>query len=198
MIQVFEKMAKTRDIRVIRTQTALLEALEEIIRSKKLSDVTITELCSVARINRNTFYYHYNNISEFLDEHKQIILEELSEIPEVSRTHSKENLIEIIRCIRRHPYFINIIVSTNCDLDFFSPIFDMATKKTSVFLSDKGKEQSSRERLLAAYCNAGSNAVMIAWILGGMNEKPEEVADIIWDAAHNGVSEIVFPDGKKS
>lgn len=189
-------MRKTRDIRVIRTQTALLEALEEILKTKKLSNVSITELCNVASINRNTFYYHYNNIFDFLDEHKKIIIDELNDISDVSKTHSEDNLIEIIRCISHHPHFINIIISPNCDLDFFSQIFDIATKKTSVFLADNNKEQTSRHKLLSAYCNAGSNAVMIAWVLNGMKEKPEELADIIWDAAKNGVFPLMFP-GKK-
>ena len=189
-------MGKTRDIRVVRTQTALLEALEEILKTKKLSNVSITELCNVASINRNTFYYHYNNIFDFLDEHKKIITDELNDISDVSKTHSKENLIEIIRCISHHPHFINIIISPNCDMDFFSQIFDVATKKTAVFLADKNKEQTSRHKFLSAYCNAGSNAVMIAWVINGMREKPEELADIIWDAAKNGVFPLMFPGEK--
>ena len=61
-------MRNTRDIRVIRTQTAILKALAELIQKKKLSAITITDLCAKASINRNTFYYHYNNIIDFLDE----------------------------------------------------------------------------------------------------------------------------------
>ena len=84
-------MKRTRDIRVIRTQTALLEALEDLIKTKKLSNITITELCTTAKINRNTFYYHYNNIFEFLDEHKKLIIDDLNEIFEVAS--SKASII---------------------------------------------------------------------------------------------------------
>ena len=191
-------MAKTRDIRVIRTQTALLEALEEILKTKKLSNVTITELCSVASINRNTFYYHYNNIIDFLDEHKQIVLNDLDEIPDVSSTHNKDNLTEIIRCISHHPHFINIIISPNCDIDFSSQIFETASKKTSVFLTDNGKKQSSRYKMLVSFCNAGSNAVMIDWVANGMREKPEEISTLIWDAAKLGIFPLMNPNGEST
>ena len=191
-------MAKTRDIRVIRTQTALLEALEEILKTKKLSNVTITELCSVASINRNTFYYHYNNIFDFLDEHKQIVLNDLDEIPDVSSTHNKDNLTEIIRCISHHPHFINIIISPNCDIDFSSQIFETASKKTSVFLTDNGKKQSSRYKMLVSFCNAGSNAVMIDWVANGMREKPEEISTLIWDAAKLGIFPLMNPNGEST
>ena len=191
-------MAKTRDIRVIRTQTALLEALEEILKTKKLTNVTITELCSVASINRNTFYYHYNNIIDFLDEHKQIVLNDLDEIPDVSSTHNKDNLTKIIRCISHHPHFINIIISPNCDIDFSSQIFETASKKTSVFLTDNGKKQSSRYKMLVSFCNAGSNAVMIDWVANGMKEKPEEISTLIWDAAKLGIFPLMKPNGEST
>ena len=191
-------MAKTRDIRVIRTQTALLEALEELLKTKKLTNVTITELCSVASINRNTFYYHYNNIIDFLDEHKQIVLNDLDEIPDVSSTHNKDNLTKIIRCISHHPHFINIIISPNCDIDFSSQIFETASKKTSVFLTDNGKKQSSRYKMLVSFCNAGSNAVMIDWVANGMKEKPEEISTLIWDAAKLGIFPLMKPNGEST
>ena len=47
-------MKKSTDIRVIKTQKALLCALDELIKTKKLSNITITELCTKANINRNT------------------------------------------------------------------------------------------------------------------------------------------------
>ena len=191
-------MAKTRDIRVIRTQTALLEALEEILKTKKLTNITITQLCSVASINRNTFYYHYNNIIDFLDEHKQIVLNDLDEIPDVSSTHNKDNLTKIIRCISHHPHFINIIISPNCDIDFSSQIFETASKKTSVFLTDNGKKQSSRYKMLVSFCNAGSNAVMIDWVANGMKEKPEEISTLIWDAAKLGIFPLMNRNGEST
>ena len=187
-------MKRSRDIRVIRTQTALLEALENLLKTKKLSGITITELCNEAKINRNTFYYHYNNIFEFLDEHKQIILNELSVITPVGKTHSKQNLVEVFRVLKNHPYFLKILISPNCDLDFFNEIFDVATQKSSINTTKADAELNNKELLLCTYCNAGCNAVIISWILNGMKESPEVIADVIWESAKKGVFSILFPD----
>ena len=189
-------MKRTRDIRVIRTQTALLEALEELIKTKKLSNITITELCTAAKINRNTFYYHYNNIFEFLDEHKQIILEDLNEISEISKTHNKQNLVEVFTVLKKHPHFLNILISPNCDLDFFNEIFESATSKSSIIFSKDPSNLSNKERLLCSYCNAGCNAVIITWIMNGMKETPEEIADFIWTSSKQGVFSLLFPEEK--
>ena len=187
-------MKRTRDIRVIRTQTALLEALEELIKTKKLSNITITELCTAAKINRNTFYYHYNNIYEFLDEHKKLIIDDLNEIAEISKTHNKQNLVEVFAVLKKHPHFLNILISPNCDLDFFNEIFDVASSKASIIFSKDPNTLTNRERLLCSYCNAGCNAVIITWIMNDMKESPEEIADFIWTSSKNGIFSLLFPN----
>ena len=187
-------MKRTRDIRVIRTQTALLEALEDLIKTKKLSNITITELCTAAKINRNTFYYHYNNIFEFLDEHKKLIIDDLNDIAEISKTHNKQNLVEVFAVLKKHPHFLNILISPNCDLDFFNEIFDVASSKASIIFSKDPNTLTNRERLLCSYCNAGCNAVIITWIMNDMKESPEEIADFIWTSSKNGIFSLLFPN----
>ena len=186
-------MKKSRDIRVIRTQTALLIALEELLKTKKLSSITITDLCLEAKINRNTFYYHYNNIFEFLNEHKQIIIDDLNEIPDVSKTHNRRNLIEVFKILKYHPHFLNILISPNCDLDFFNEIFSVASKKISIFIPKNDNDLTGKERLLCSYSNAGCNAVITAWINNGMTETPEAISDIIWESSRKGIFSILFP-----
>ncbi|MBR2597611.1 MAG: TetR/AcrR family transcriptional regulator [Clostridiales bacterium] len=187
-------MKRTRDIRVIRTQTALLEALEDLIKTKKLSNITITELCTAAKINRNTFYYHYNNIFEFLDEHKNLIIDDLNEIAEISKTHNKQNLVEVFTVLKKHPHFLNILISPNCDLDFFNEIFEVASSKASIIFSKDPNTLTNRERLLCAYCNAGCNAVIMTWIMNDMKESPEEIADFIWTSSKSGIFSLLFPN----
>ena len=189
-------MKKQLDIRVVRTQNALLESLEEIIATKKLSQITITELCSKAAINRNTFYYHYNNIYELLNENKLAIVEEMTSILVDNKRHDNSGLINICRCIKNHPHFLNILISPNCDLDFFNEVFNLAADKTEVFIINNENIQNSRDRYLTTYCPAAANAVIRSWIIKGMVESPEEIADIIWQCSKKGVFSLMFPNEK--
>lgn len=178
-------MRNTRDIRVIRTQTAILKALAELIQKKKLSTITITDLCAKASINRNTFYYHYNNIFEFLDEHKQIVIEDIKKVAEKSKFHSKQVHIDLCHALLNHPYFLSIMLSPNCDIDYFSDIFAAASKVTESFVA-KSNNTTVRGKYIDNYCDAGTNAIIKAWILGGMKETPEEIGDIIWETSSKG------------
>ena len=179
-------MRNTKDVRVIRTQTALLEALEVLIQKKKLSAITITDLCNQAKINRNTFYYHYNNIYEFLDEHKKQVIADIHRIADSSKKHDKSCLLELCNSIKYHPHFLNILISPNCDIDYFNDIFQAATKVTCIFEADIEKVVSPRIKYLYCYSNAGANEVLYTWLRSGMQEPPDLIADVIWDAANNG------------
>ena len=50
-----------------RTDAAIKEALVELLRSKGLADITVSELARVAHVSRSTFYQHYGNPADVYD-----------------------------------------------------------------------------------------------------------------------------------
>lgn len=56
------------DRRSVYTRNVIKDSLLELLPSKDIADITISELCRVAELSRGTFYLHYNNTSEVLDE----------------------------------------------------------------------------------------------------------------------------------
>ena len=57
--------------------TALLmnQALIELLNKKEYDFITIKEICEVAGVNRSTFYLHYENTADLLEETTQYILD---------------------------------------------------------------------------------------------------------------------------
>ena len=53
-----------KDLRVIKTIESIENALFELLKSKPLDKITVTELARLARINKGTFYLHYMDISD--------------------------------------------------------------------------------------------------------------------------------------
>ncbi len=68
------------DKRVIRTKKAIRTALFKLMESKDIASITISELTALANVNRRTFYTHYSNITDILDETESEIVEELGAI----------------------------------------------------------------------------------------------------------------------
>lgn len=68
------------DKRVIRTKKAIKAALFKIMEDKDISAITISELSRLACVNRRTFYMHYRNITDILDEIESDLVESLSRL----------------------------------------------------------------------------------------------------------------------
>ncbi len=68
------------DKRVIRTKKAIKAALFKIMEEKDISSITISELTQKANVNRRTFYTHYRNITDILDEIEGDLVQALTEL----------------------------------------------------------------------------------------------------------------------
>lgn len=56
------------DYRIVKSKASIREAFLSLLAKKPLSDISISEITKVAGINRKTFYAHYNNIYDIIDE----------------------------------------------------------------------------------------------------------------------------------
>ena len=52
-------MANKVDVRIVKSKESLMSALIGLMGKKKLEELTISEICQEADVNRNTFYSHY-------------------------------------------------------------------------------------------------------------------------------------------
>lgn len=68
------------DKRVIRTKKAIKSALFRIMEEKDISSISISELTQEANVNRRTFYTHYRNITDILDEIEGDLVEALGNL----------------------------------------------------------------------------------------------------------------------
>lgn len=67
------------DIRVVKTKEVLFDTLLGLLNHHHFDNITVSQLCKQARINRTTFYAHYKNIDELFKEHFETILNDLKQ-----------------------------------------------------------------------------------------------------------------------
>lgn len=65
-----------KDLRVIKTQKAIEEAFLELRKEKDLDKIKVNELCSIAMINKTTFYNYYDDINALSQQLENKYLEE--------------------------------------------------------------------------------------------------------------------------
>lgn len=95
---------KKNDLRVIKTKNILFNTLLELMKEKQFEEIKVSDICSNALINRSTFYSHYNDKYELLEEYintlKDSLIEELSKNKNINNT--KQYYIELIKLFFNH------------------------------------------------------------------------------------------------
>ena len=71
---------KTEDLRFKKTEKAIRDSFFELLRSKKISEITVAEISRTALLGRGTFYLHYRDIYDLLNTLENEYIEEIGKI----------------------------------------------------------------------------------------------------------------------
>ena len=120
------------DLRVVKTKQALHTALLTLLGEKPLENITIAEICRMAKINRGTFYFHYGQKEKLFEEYFKEIMTDLQNSYEepyrtVTTLNTKEldpNTVRIFHHIERFKKFYRIVFSKNVPLTYYYMLFD--------------------------------------------------------------------------
>lgn len=67
------------DRRVVKTRKAIHNAFVELVTTKDVRDITVRDIARIADINRKTFYNHYTDINQLIDEMENEIISAFDE-----------------------------------------------------------------------------------------------------------------------
>lgn len=97
-------MREKKDLRVIKTQKVLYNALENLLKVKAFEDIKVSDICSEALINRSTFYDHYNDKYELLVDFINTMKLELEDILSNNKNilNTKAYYLEVIKLLLNH------------------------------------------------------------------------------------------------
>ena len=79
---------KKKDLRIVKTRKALYRAFEELMKSKSFEQIKVSDICNEALINRSTFYDHYTDKYDLLEEYMNSLKDAFTE--EITKDDSIE------------------------------------------------------------------------------------------------------------
>lgn len=90
---------KKLDLRIVKTKNNLYNALLELMKEKSFEEIKVSDICSKALINRSTFYSHYEDKYELLEDLIKDLKESLSNDLKKNTTisNTKEYYLEMIK-----------------------------------------------------------------------------------------------------
>ena len=181
MINENKRRKNHTDRRVKRTKKALRDALFELLETKKINQITVTELTSLADVNRATFYFYYTDLHDMLhqiqDEAYEIFSEILSEsTPAISTVEGfTEYVNRILIFCKEHETLCRFIINHDGDNHLYQQIRYLMLKNipdTKTIYPENNPARYSTNFALTAV-----TGIMIDWMNDGMQIPTEDLAE---------------------
>ena len=185
-----------KESKYFNTALKMDEALITLLEKKDFDYITIKEICEQAGVNRSTFYLHYENTMDLLQETTRYILDKhfsYYQIDEKNFPHSLENckqqdllfisreyICPYLTFVRENRRIFKIALKNFhvMRLDdvynkLFQRVFDPLLARFSV-------PQKNRSYMMRFYLS-GITAIVMEWLNGNCREELDQIADIIME-----------------
>ncbi len=180
------------DRRILRTREAIQDALINLIEEKGFDAVSIKDIADRANINRGTFYLHYHDKFDLLEQTENEIIENMKNLLLESGKLSFDEysqsekvvpvIVSLFEYIKNRAKLMHAVLGLKANPGFQSRI----KKAIESNLFNLGFfSQKSREDLLVpieylvSYLAAAHMGVVQAWLVNGCRETPQEMAQIL-------------------
>lgn len=191
------KRAESRSI--LRTKTTLKKGLEELLQEKPIQQITVKELTDFVNLNRGTFYLHYRDIYDLLEDLENEIF---ASFQEMATQHTPEEmngkpfplLKDIFQFTGRHAVFCRTLLGQNVEHTFINKLKELIQEKCFHDWEIVFQEMSPQSYgMLSSYILSGCIGLIEDWLFGDMKQSPEEMAKFAESAILRGVQDFVQP-----
>ncbi len=175
------------------TARRMNEALLQLLEKKEFDYITVKEICVKAGVNRSTFYLHYENMNDLLEESLAYIYSRFTDKyktfavdGETIKTCKTEELLLLT------PQYIFPYLSL---LKENRKLFMTSISKPHIFRISNSFNKTYREifdpilerfqvppeerKFLLVFYISGMHAVIVEWLKGGCKEDTAYIADLL-------------------
>jgi AcrR family transcriptional regulator len=185
-----ERYAMKNDRRVKYTKMVLKQSLLDLMHRAPIGKISVKDICEKADVNRGTFYTHYADPYDLLDQIENDLFNEI--LRSIETTFGTDGtlklLTEICSSIAENGELCAVLFGGYGDKDFLSRILNIAHDR-SIAEWKKIVVDTDIEKLelLYAYFSQGSAAIIAAWVKRGMKESSMEIALLIDKISSQGL-----------
>ncbi|RYG72368.1 TetR/AcrR family transcriptional regulator [Lentibacillus lipolyticus] len=176
-------MNKKLDRRKKYTRMVLKDSLINLLKTKPISAITVKEICEQADINRSTFYTHYNDQFDLLEQIEAEIIADLNTYLRQYNFEQEEESLQmtekLLEYVASKKEICQTLLSGNGDLSFERRIMDV----TRQFLIKSWTDNSDIDERISEYAStfiiSGSIYVIKHWLANNLDQSPKQIARLI-------------------
>jgi AcrR family transcriptional regulator len=175
------------DLRVQRTRNLIVEALIEVTIQKGFAAVTVQDIVKRAGINRATFYRHYQDKFDLLDQYAQAVYELPNNAADPGSPAGKgatlqmvvQGLVRVLEHVRLHAKFFRVMLGKNGDPAFAARIRQYVQKRIRRSLPESLLPDENSAELYLNYVSSGAVGVLAWWLENETPYSPEQMVAIL-------------------
>lgn len=189
------------DRRVRKTRAQLRQALTALLREKSAREITVRELAERADVNRGTFYRHYRDIPDMLEQLQGEVAAEFEAVFNAYTTSDLRRglgpiLQDVFCLVEKHADLCGAFLGSGDNDLFFQALSGLINRKVRREWSDFGSPGAA---VIRDYCLdftvAGAVGLVRSWLEKGDRESPEEMAALAERLICFGVVPQLEPGG---
>jgi len=164
------------DARVRYTRMIIEQCFLDLLQEKPVSKITVTELCEKARINRATFYKHYQDVPQLLEKLEEDLFTQIREMFNDRAENMEAMLLEMMDYTRREWKRFMALGSDNGDPNLMTKTFLLCYENAYPLVASSMQGMPEEKiQMLFHYLSQGSGGILTWWIRDGMRSDPEQV-----------------------
>ena len=150
----------------------------EMLQTKKLSEISVSDICKLAGLNRTTFYANYTDIYGLADAIRDKLENEVSDLyrEEVTQGFNSNAYLKLFRHIKDNQIFYKTYFKLGYDNNY--KIFRYDTNLAREHFQNRFIEYHME------FFKAGITQIIKLWLKSGCKESPEDMAEIIKSEYH--------------
>lgn len=149
------------------------QVLVEFLQTKELNQISVSDICKKAGLNRSTFYANYIDIYDLADTIRKKLEDEVSELykDEITEGFNSNNYLVLFQHIKDNQIFYQTYFKLGYDEKYkiWQYDYNLAKKHFGGCFIEYHME----------FFKSGLNRIIKMWLYNGCKESPEEMFEII-------------------
>ena len=171
------------DRRVIRTKAAIREAFLSLLQKKNAEEITVTELAREANIERKTFYLHYNNIGDIIDEIETVVIDMIAEGTQGLSVNSREFFAALTSIMSENFDYFALIMKDPAYITYQNRSQNILRSALMEHYRKTTDLDRDHLELYADFYAAGISSIYIHWMQYGQKLSLDDLTDFVYQMA---------------
>lgn len=158
------------------SQKKIEKIFVELIQTQELNEITVTQICKIAHINRTTFYNNYLDVYDLAEKIKEKLEQDVLDLyaDQHQNEYNSNDFSKIFYLVKENPLFFKT---------FFKLGFDSNNLLNQNYRYDINLSQKFYNDKFITYhiefFKAGFNAIIKKWLENGCVESVEDMCNIL-------------------